>query len=61
MPTKQELFEFRMFCENATDQQQLNILEKETKANRAEYARVARQAVEMRMWKGGRRPSHDEG
>jgi hypothetical protein len=47
-PTEQDKKEFKLFCQQATDNQVLAIFEKETKAKRWHYAAIAKIEIEKR-------------
>lgn len=46
--TQQDLYEFRLYCEQATSSQLLNIITKERQANRRLYLLTARKVLSTR-------------
>lgn len=48
---KKDEKEFELFCKQATNEQIQNILDKEVKAGRNEYAEIARREVWKRLMK----------
>jgi hypothetical protein len=46
--TKQEQYQFRLYCQNCTDTQLRNVYALETLARRTAYARIAKAIMQQR-------------